>query len=88
MIKIDKIQPETIIYGVLIIAAAWWLAKTASAASDKYNPLDKDNIINKTYESGVYGDVIKNSNPILAAVEIGLAVAKKEYEILKGAILN
>lgn len=88
MIKVDKIQPETIIYGVLIIAAAWWLTKTVSAASDKFNPLDKDNIINKTYESGVYGEVLKNSNPILAAVDIALAVARKEYEILKGAVLN
>lgn len=88
MIKVDKIQPETIIYGVLIIAAAWWLTKTISEASDKYNPFDDENIINRTYESGVYGEVLKNSNPILAAVDIALEVARKEYEILKGAVLN
>jgi len=88
MVYFEKIRPETVIYGVLIIGAAWWLTKKGSELSDKYNPLDSDNKVNQAAQAGAFTDTLKYSNPILAAVDAALEVARKEYEIFKGAILN
>lgn len=88
MVYFEKIRPETVIYGVLIIAAAWWLTKRGSELSDKYNPLDADNTVNKAAQAGVFTDTLKYSNPILAAVDAALNVARKEYDFLKGVIIN
>jgi len=89
-IKLDKLKPETVIYGVLAIALFFWVTKKTGQAveyvselSDTYNPLDSDNKVNQAVQSGVLTDVLRYSNPVLAVFDLAVATAKKEYEFLK-----
>ena len=63
---VEKIKPETIVYGVVIIVAAVWVSRKVGEVSDKYNPFDSDNKVYKAAEAGYFGKVLEYSNPILA----------------------
>lgn len=86
-LKFERINTEHVIIAVAVIYIIYRIKNTVSGLSDKYNPLDSDNAVNKAVTNtvkivGANQEKLKLINPVLAMIYAGKTVAISEWNWL------